>query len=561
VKRISLTEASRKAPKILARGDSLLLEEGAPPTLSDLAGALQFALGDGRIWLNDERMVLMQTNVLGHLRKQMIEAVGVDAARALFRKTGWLQGIYYANLVTKRFRQDDLTAALAAGPRLHTMEGFAKVSTKRFEFDLSKGHYHGEFTWHDSTEAAEHIRHLGHSDCPVCWMQVGVPSGYTSTLFGRPVIFREMECVGQGAERCLVVGRDAAAWGDDVPELADFGIDAAKAKSKPWVPPVTLPDPPRTPPAQNEILGRSAAIARARRQIQRVAPYEEPVMFLGEAGTGKERFARHLHELGPTSQGPFVPVNCSIYAADMPPHSHEMTFLAEGGLFEKAAGGTLFLNDVLALPAAQQAGLAMAIKEEKARKYRLRIMSATHGLARDAVAGGALRADLFYQLSLLPIVIPPLRERRDDLPALIEHLLARHAKHHGKPVRGIAGSAMDLLLRYDYPGNVRELSNMIERGVIYAEPGGDLNLSHLSSGLEKLPDFVDRLHRRGTIVRRQADGIGATERSLQEIEIDAYLVALTEAGWNISEAARKLGLTRAKLAYRITKLGLSAEGH
>ena len=180
VKRISLTEASRRAPRILARGDSALLEEGAPPTLADLAGALQFALGDGRIWLNDERMVLMQTSVLGDLRRAVVAALGTAAAASLFRKTGWQQGVELADLVTKRFHQEDLTYALAAGPRLHTMEGYVKVTTKRFEFDVARGHYHGEFHWHDSTEAAEHIRHHGLSETPACWLQVGVPSGYTT---------------------------------------------------------------------------------------------------------------------------------------------------------------------------------------------------------------------------------------------------------------------------------------------------------------------------------------------------------------------------------------------
>jgi hypothetical protein len=164
--RISLPEAARRAPRITARGDSRLLEEGAPPTLADLASALQFALGDGRIWLSDERMVMMQTRVLGHLRREVIQSLGIDAARSLFYRTGWLQGKHYADLVRKRFNQQDLTAALAAGPRLHTMEGFVKVTTKRFEFDIARGHYHGEFHWHDSTEATEHLAHFGVSDCP-----------------------------------------------------------------------------------------------------------------------------------------------------------------------------------------------------------------------------------------------------------------------------------------------------------------------------------------------------------------------------------------------------------
>jgi hypothetical protein len=102
------------------------------------------------------------------------------------------------------------------------MEGFVKVTTKRFEFDIKRGHYHGEFHWHDSTEAVEHLGAFGVSDCPTCWMQVGVPAGFTTALLGQPVIFREVECVRQGAERCVVIGRNAAACGKDLPKLELF---------------------------------------------------------------------------------------------------------------------------------------------------------------------------------------------------------------------------------------------------------------------------------------------------------------------------------------------------
>ncbi|MFD1342115.1 XylR N-terminal domain-containing protein [Litorisediminicola beolgyonensis] len=205
---MSLREVSRRAPRILQRGDSLLLDEGAPPTLNDLADALQFALGDGRIWFNDNRMVLMQADVLGALMAQMIQDKGTQHTRIQSMRIGWQEGVKLAHIVMNRFPQQDLTAALAAGPRLHTIEGYAKVTTRRFEFDAKRKTYHGEFHWTDSVAGTEHIRRFGVCDCAACWMQVGVPSGYTKTLLGFPVIFREIECVAQGAPRCLVVGKD-----------------------------------------------------------------------------------------------------------------------------------------------------------------------------------------------------------------------------------------------------------------------------------------------------------------------------------------------------------------
>ncbi len=553
--RITLTEASRKAPRITARGDSRLLDEGAAPTLADLAGALQFALGDGRIWLSDERMVMMQTQVLGSLRRDVIKAMGMDAARSLFYQTGWRQGQLYADLVRKRFHQDDMTAALAAGPRLHTMEGFVKVTTKRFEFDIKRGHYHGEFHWHDSTEAVEHLRAFGVSDCPTCWMQVGAPAGFTTTLLGQPVIFREVECMGMGAERCVVIGRNAAAWGANPPELEEFAPATTRPRNKPWNPAATDPKPAK-PDVPHAIIGKTAAIERARRLLERVAGYDEPVIFMGEPGTGKEFFARRLHEIGRTPKAPFVTVNCDAYAGGY----SEMPLFGKGGAFERAQGGTLFLNDLFSLPRPLQSQLAAHLGQEGATHRTLRVMSATGAAARDAVTSGAFRADLYFRLSLLPIVIPPLRDRRDDLPMLIDHFVHSHSRTHRKPLRQITVAARDLLMRYDFPGNVRELSNMIERGVIYAEPGGDLEISHIFTGMEQMPEFVEGLHASGRIVRRRTQGTLAdpTEgRTFGELEVETYRAALAAADGNISAAARALGLSRAKLDYRLAKLGLT----
>ncbi len=553
--RISLTEASRRAPKILDRGDSLQLDEGAPPTLSDLAGALQFALGDGRIWLNDERMVMIQTEVLGALRARMIANAGMDRTREDLMRVGWVQGVQLAELIKKRFRQDNVTAALAAGPRLHTMEGFAKVVTKRFEFDAAKQQYLGEFHWHDSVEGTEHLREFGVCECPTCWLQVGVPSGYTSTLLGYPVIFREVECVGQGAQRCIVIGRDAESWGD-VPELDIFGLRGPKTRrSKPWEPPSDVAAPATQPPKdQGQIIGSSAAVKRARRLIERVAGFSEPVLLIGEPGTGKEHFARHLHKLGTSPDAPFVPVNCSAFlgagAAEIE------TLFGESGLLKQAEGGTLFLNDVTALPANMQARLALALHD---RSLPYRVVAATGEHPLDAVTEGRLRADLQYRLSVLPVFIPPLRERRDDLPELIEHFMNLHRSRHIKPLQGLTGQVFDMLLRYDYPGNLRELSNLIERGVIYAEPGGKVDIAHVFSMIERAPRVAARVKMDGDDTRPKSIAEIHDGRTLTEIEVEAVRTALIEADWNVSAAARRLGLTRAKLDYRVKKFGLSPD--
>jgi len=556
LQRISLAEASKRAPRLLERGDSLLLDEGAAPTLNDLAGALQFALGDGRIWLSDERIVLMQTRVFGALRASMINDVGMDRTRDNCMRVGWEEGVKLAELVKSRFSQENLTAALAAGPRLHTMEGYAKVVTKRFEFDVAKKQYLGEFYWTDSVEGTEHLRNFGICDCPVCWMQAAVPSGFTTTLVGFPVIFREIECVGQGGARCLVVGKDVASWKDEVPELEVFGLSGAKRKrSTPWSPP-TMVDVgrPKRPMSQAEIIGDSAAILRAKRLADKVAGFAEPGMLLGEAGTGKDSFARYLHARGQASKGPFVPVNCSVFR-DAPDLADGMMFGPEGHL-KKAEGGTLFLNDFVSLPQTMQARLALLLQDRQIKQLPYRVVVASGKSPLDAVAEGELRADLQYYLSVLPIPIPPLRERRDDLPALIKHFSELHMDRHHKPVEGLSGTVFDMLLRYDYPGNLRELSNLIERGIIYAEPGGLVEINHVFSVIESVPQMSRRIDGEGGVYRPKSLADVHRERTLEEVEIATIRSALIETDWNISAAARKLGITRARLDYRVKKIGL-----
>ena len=552
--RISLSEASRRRPRILQRGDSLLLDEGAAPTLNDLAGALQFALGDGRIWLNDNRMVLMQTEALGALQAQMISDMGMDHTRAQCMRIGWAEGVKLAELIKSRFAQEDLTAALAAGPRLHTLEGYAKVVTKRFEFDASKKTYHGEFYWIDSVEGTQHVQNFGVCDCPVCWMQVGVPSGYSSTLLGFPVIFREIECVGQGAPRCLVVGRHVAGWDDDIPELSIFGLSRPGArKSAPWNPTSALLPGPAAPTRHEDvIIGTSMAIQRTKRLLEKAAPFGESVMLLGEPGTGKDFFARHLHLQGATPKGPFVAVNCGALQDGSPTAQEE--FFGADGLLSRARGGTLFLNDLQAMGSSHQAKLAAYLHDRATRRPEFRVIAATGTSPMDAMARGQFRADLHNLLSVLPIEVPSLRERRDDIPLLVSHFLTMHRKRHGKVVQGLSGAAFDVLLRYDYPGNVRELSNLIERGLIFAEAGAFIEISHMFSALEKLPELARNTK------PHVAAGAGPAQdgkSTLEAVEIDVLRSALIAADWNVSEAARKLGISRPKLDYRIRKFALS----
>lgn len=579
---ISLAEANRKTGRLLTKGAFSELDTGAAPTLGDLTEALHFALGDGRIWLNDQRMVLIQSQVLGRLRQEIIDAFGLETAKALFMRVGYMQGVRDAELIQKRFPQQDLTHALAAGPRVHTLEGFVKVTTKGFQFDLRKGTYFGEFYWDDSSEAAEHIASYGIASEPVCWMQTGYPSGYTSTLFGRPVIFREVECAGMGAPRCLVVGQHAEAWGKDAPERSYLGLDW-KSRRYVAVERHAAGARPYSTPAEaseGQVVGVSASFLRTRLMLEKVADTDATVLFIGESGVGKELFSSELHKLSPRSGGPFVPINCAAIPETLV--ESELFGVEKGaftgavqsrtGYFERAHGGTLFLDEIASLTYSAQGKMLRAIQERKIERVGgsrtipvdVRVVAASNVDLAEEVRAGRFRQDLYFRLCVFPIAIPPLRDRRDDIPLLAAHFLKLFRERHRRDVTGFTRRAMDALLAYHFPGNIRELQNLVERGVIFSDAGQLIDIRHLFTGFETVPASAMHLTGEGRIGAmrderpERSSGPSApitSPEAIRQAEADLYRSALSEAGGNIAAAARSLNMTRAKLEYRLRKIG------
>ena len=583
---ISLAEATRRDKKILTRGASAELETGAAPTFSDLTEALHFSLGDGRIWLNDQRMVLMQSVVLGRLREELIGALGVDTAKAIFMRVGYMQGVRDAELVKRRWPHEDLTHALAAGPRVHTLEGFVKVTTKQFEFDSEKGTYFGEFHWDDSCEAAEHLASYGHSADPACWLQTGYPSGYTTALFGKPVIFRETECIATGSQHCVVIGQHADAWGTDAPEREYFGLDRPGRRN--FAPTKAPDDVPAGAPASTEdrsaVIGVSAAFMRTRHLLQKVAVTDATVLFMGESGVGKELFSNQLHALSSRSSGPFMAINC----AAIPENLVESTLFgvekggftgattSRPGYFERADKGTIFLDEVSSLTYAAQGKLLRALQERtiervggaKSVHVDVRVVAACNVDLAAEVTAGRFRQDLYFRLCVFPIVIPPLRERRDDIPLLMAHFLEIYSARYGRRLIGFTRRATDALLKYDYPGNIRELQNLIERGVVYADNGGSVDIAHMFSGSELLPPFMVSLSSDGHLAQSPLDLRARNPEDSQhpgqigelpcfaDVEGEAYRAALARSNGSVAGAARLLKITRAQLEYRLKRLAI-----
>jgi len=559
---ISLAEAARKSGKMFERGHSDDLLPNASPTLEELAECVYFAPGDGRIWLNDQRMVLFHSASLGRIRREIIELVGRERAQGLFTRTGYAQGAADARLIRTRWPNEDLTHALAAGPRIHTLEGFVRASTVRFDFDLERGHYSGEFLWHESSEADEHLATFGVSNEPVCWLQTAYATGYTSWLFGKPIVFREMECRGMGAAQCRCIAQPLDAWGPD----------ARGADLEAYYPPTETCESVSVTPA----VGISARFMAARHMLDRVAPTHATVLLTGESGTGKELFARTLHDEGPRRARPFVALNCAavpdtLVEAELfgiEKGAYTGATSSRAGRFERADTGTLFLDEVASLSLVAQGKLLRAIQEREIERVggsrtisvNVRLVAASNIDLRQAVAEGHFRQDLFFRLNVFPIELPPLRARRDDIPLLMEHFLRLYAHEHAIKPRGFTRRAVESLLGYDYPGNVRELQNLIERGVVFAGNDGLIDTVHMFHRGEVLSPKLLQVGPTGGLVQgaaAEASHAPAPEaaRTFADMERELYAQALARSKGNISAAARELGLSRPAFEYRLRKHG------
>jgi two-component system, NtrC family, response regulator PilR len=315
-----------------------------------------------------------------------------------------------------------------------------------------------------------------------------------------------------------------------------------------------------------EILGRSPAIEEVRQLVAKVAGTGTTVLVTGESGTGKEVVARTIHAKGPRHDQPFVAINCGaipegLIESELFGHEKgSFTGAAEQkpGLFEVAGSGTLFLDEVGELPPSVQVKLLRALQERKIRRVggsgdltmSARIIAATNRDLAAEVQGGRFREDLFYRLNVIQLKMPPLRERREDLPLFLDHFLDRFAAELGRPRPAITPEAQRLLVAYGYPGNVRELANVVERAVTLCD-GAVVDAT-------VLPPSV-----RGAVA--VAGAAGATALPSEGLDLQAHLDAIERAilekalqrtGGVKTEAARLLSLTFRSLRYRLAKYGI-----
>jgi len=310
-----------------------------------------------------------------------------------------------------------------------------------------------------------------------------------------------------------------------------------------------------------EIVGSSKPIGQLLRQVEKVAPTDSTVLILGETGTGKELIARALHRRSKRANRAFVKVNCaaipqSLIASEL--FGHEKGAFTGAlqrrvGRFEAANGGTLFLDEVGELPMETQIALLRVLQEKEFERVGsnhsvsvdVRVIAATNRDLRASVPAGSFRADLFYRLNVFPIAVPSLRERVEDIPLLVEYFVARYSKESGKSIRHIGKQTLEHLRRYHWPGNIRELQNVVERAVILSEADTFV---------------VDRSWLEGESAESSPKlGLSA----LDDREVEMIEAALAKTHGRISGptgAAAKLGIPRQTLESKIRRLGIDKYG-
>ncbi|HTN31877.1 MAG TPA: sigma-54 dependent transcriptional regulator [Pseudomonas sp.] len=311
----------------------------------------------------------------------------------------------------------------------------------------------------------------------------------------------------------------------------------------------------------SRLLGDSPPMKALRKQIEKLARSQAPVYISGESGSGKELVARQIHNLGPRADHPFVPVNCGAIPSEL----MESEFFGhrkgsftgaiedKQGLFQAANGGTLFLDEVADLPLPMQVKLLRAIQEKAVRPVGgqqevavdVRILSATHKDLAAEVAAGHFRQDLYYRLNVIEQRVPPLRERREDIGLLAESMLQRLAEGTGQPPARLQPEALEKLRGYRFPGNVRELENILERAYTLCEAdtirASDLRFADTPAAMDPVSGLGQ---------------VSDLESYLETIERTLILQALEETRWNRTAAAQRLGLTFRSMRYRLKKLGL-----
>lgn len=549
--------------------------------LDEITPQVSFALNEGKVWLNEQRIVLFSQAALGKFRREVYDEIGHDRARAFFLRLGFQLGILDGEIARNSTYLGEFERRFYVGPELHALRGMVLPEVAELKLDEHTKDFHCEVKWNNSYEVEICKTELPNLREPGCWTLEGYASGYSSVFMQREIFFKEVECLSCGGSMCCAVGKPSEEWEDYdilkqyydkqplIKELRSLQSRVEELKSG-----IDICE------SFTDIVGESKPFRAALQMVTKASDSKVSVLLLGETGVGKEVMARALHRSSDRADHPFIAVNCAAIPTDL--IESELFGVAKGaytgavqsrpGKFERADGGTIFLDEVVELSHRAQATLLRVLQEREferlgdntVRKVDVRVVAATNEDLSEAVAAGKFRADLYYRLSAYPVRIPSLRERREDIPLFVSYFLDKYAAQHGKAFHGVSDRGMDMLMAYEWPGNIRELENVIERAVILAEPNSQISMDLILGPSMKNMDEAHGVDRDGALVAQMdlgklggvndlADFLIDNDIALEDMEDMLIDRAMEKAKGKVSKAARLLGMTRPAFAYRLKK--------
>jgi two-component system response regulator HydG len=502
------------------------------------------------------RLIVMGMVPLSRLHKDMVHRLGEEGAAKLCLRYGYEAGLAIATNLAALYQWDNKLEWLKAGSTMRHVAGLAREELSHLEMDLDQKRLLIKGRWLLSMEAEVWQQQYGVAGSPVCNILTGMTSGYASAVWGSEVLVREITCAAQGHDSCAFEARPVEDWGMAPQAMRDYlsldtveeevqrlesALKKARDKARKQSAEIELLRLRQaSDPGEDGLVFRSDAMAQVLELARKVAPSATTVLIHGETGSGKEVLARYLHKHSGREEHPFLAINC----AALPPNLLESELFGhvrgaftgadrnKTGLFVEAGEGTLFLDEVGELPLELQAKLLRALQEREVRPVggtkdqpvKARIIAASNRELKDMVSRGEFREDLYFRLAVIPMHIPPIKERRQDILPLARYFLARY----GPGSMGFSPEAVRQMQNHSWPGNVRELENAIEYAVVLA-------------GNERITPH----HLPQSITSGPSDPMAALGADLpsQEELLQRYTdLVLEHTGGNKAKAARILGI-------------------
>ncbi len=533
--------------------------------LEEIRSRIKHDLSQGVIKHDRFRMIMLHDSAMQSLREEIIHSLGYKSARGLYKRMGFASGCSDAEIALRERANLTDMELFSLGPQLHSIEGLVVVEPLEMDIDISNRHISGTFLWKHSYEAETSLKANGISDEPTCWMQLGYAMGFCSTLVDEFIYVKEVSCQGAGDSLCKIIAKPLDQWKKGEVDLSDFEtycvsdhinwlqdrIDDLKHGNNSF--------------SFNEIIGHSPAIKETIELVDKVSPTNATIMILGETGVGKELVAKRIHEKSNRSDGPFICLNCSAIPEGL--IETELFGCEKGaytgatksrvGKFERANGGTIFLDEIAELSSDSQAKLLRVLQEGEVERVGgsnpiaidVRVIAATHKNLEQQMRDNCFRDDLYYRLMTIPIIVPPLRARQSDLELLAELFIKHYRVVYHKPNTKLDLSALQALKEHQWPGNIRELKNIIERLVILSN--NDVILEH--DVRNELPSLHSLEVSQRLDIEKCVSHISNEKVSIDVLTNKIISHTLKRNNNNISQSAKDLGMTRAQLDYRVLK--------